>query len=82
MLPVAYCPLPAIVGSDAHIAPVIAAGNDAAVPAAEASGDASLRVVRGTADRHGLSLKAWALPVTPSDRGRCGAHCTPLQALP
>ncbi len=31
------------VGSDAHIAPVIAAGNDPAVPAAEASGDASLR---------------------------------------
>ena len=31
------------VGSDPLIAPVIAAGNDAAVPAAEASGDASLR---------------------------------------
>ena len=31
------------VGSDAHIAPVIAAGNDAAGTAAEASGDASLR---------------------------------------
>ena len=31
------------VGSDAHIAPVIAAGNDPTVSAAEASGDASLR---------------------------------------
>ena len=31
------------VGSDPLIAPVIAAGKDAAVPAAEASGDASLR---------------------------------------
>ena len=31
------------VGSDPLIAPVIAAGNDAAVPATEASGDASLR---------------------------------------
>ena len=37
------------VGSDAHIAPVIAAGNDAAVPAAEASGDASLREEKRTA---------------------------------
>ena len=33
------------VGSDAHIAPVIAAGNDAAVLAVEASGDASLRTL-------------------------------------
>ena len=37
------------VGSDALIAPVIAAGNDAAVPAAEASGDASLREGKRTA---------------------------------
>ena len=36
-------------GSDALIAPVIAAGNDAAVPAAEASGDASLREGKRTA---------------------------------
>lgn len=37
------------VGSDALIAPVIAEGNDTAVPAAEALGDASLRIGTGTA---------------------------------
>jgi predicted house-cleaning NTP pyrophosphatase (Maf/HAM1 superfamily) len=44
------------VGSDPLIAPVIAGGNDAAVPAAEASGDASLRVGGPTAQKSGRAL--------------------------
>ena len=50
-------------GSDPLIAPVIVAGNDAAVPAAEASGDASLRskitVGGGVPDAPKLSDTGW-----------------------
>ncbi len=46
------------VGSDAHIAPVIAAGNDPAVPAAEASGDASLRPEAAGAGMQSLPVVA------------------------
>ncbi len=52
------------VGSDPLIAPVIAAGNEAAVPAAEASGDASLR--SGTAGKDTVVIEAVVAAQNPT----------------
>ena len=89
-------PIDPPVGSDALIAPVIAAGNDAAVSAAEASGDASLRrraaaeerAIRRLIGKLGeadffrlLDLKrADSLAHHPDCRGRVAA-CDRLEAL-
>ena len=52
------------VGSDPLIAPVIAAGNEAAVPAAEASGDASLQ--SGTAGKDTVVIEAVVAAQNPT----------------